>query len=150
MSRLNVRTATSSTAAVKKNAKQLLTLERERYAGGDGFLSAAQTQAKARGEAIEIPGKKKKATGAAGGLGLNVPRPKGWNLKNRGANKSGAATPSTAVSAGGTGGSGVSTPMLVDEEAEDDDEDGTAVAEPPAEESSVPKKEIITCEPLRS
>lgn len=44
----------------KRNVKQILTLERERVSGGDGFLSAAQTQAKARGEPIEPPKKKKK------------------------------------------------------------------------------------------
>ncbi|KAK4684899.1 INO80 complex subunit C, partial [Tremellales sp. Uapishka_1] len=53
---------TASTANTKKNAKQILLLERERVSGGDGFLSAAQTLAKARGEVLEI-GPKKKAVG---------------------------------------------------------------------------------------
>lgn len=56
---------------------------------------------------------------------------------------SGAATPMT----------GVSTPMLVDEEAEEEDEDGQAAATAAAEangEPSAPKKEIITCESVQT
>lgn len=62
--------------------KQLLTLERERIGGGDGFLSAAQTQAKARGETIEPPKKKKKEN--------PVGKPK---IKKPGPIRSGLSTP---------------------------------------------------------
>ncbi|KAL7421677.1 chromatin-remodeling complex subunit ies6 [Cryptotrichosporon argae] len=60
-SRLALRTGT----AAKKNAKQILTLERERVSGGDGFLSAAQVAAVARGEGID-GAKKRKPTGGDG------------------------------------------------------------------------------------
>ncbi|WOO81304.1 Chromatin-remodeling complex subunit ies6 [Vanrija pseudolonga] len=61
VSKMPARTASGASAAgFKKNVKQILTLERERVSGGDGFLSAAQTAAKARGEPIEPQKKKKK------------------------------------------------------------------------------------------
>lgn len=53
-SKLPGRTASGASATgFKKNVKQILTLERERVSGGDGFLSAAQCAARARGEVIE-------------------------------------------------------------------------------------------------
>ena len=67
ISRLGQRTATSSTTGVKKNAKQILVLERERVSGGDGFLSAAQVLQKARGEPIDIGKKRKGLPGGSGG-----------------------------------------------------------------------------------
>ena len=54
---------------MRKNAKQILALERERVTGGDGFLSAVQVGAKARGEVIEVSKKKK------GGPGVNLGGP---------------------------------------------------------------------------
>jgi INO80 complex subunit C len=135
---LGERTATASTSNVKKNVKQILTLERERVSGGDGFLSAAQTAAKARGEPIDV-GKKKKNP-----PGMN--RPKGWNLKGR---RSGVATPMTMESGSGSG-----TPAR-EEDDEEEDEEGTgaaAVALGGAEElkqdqdNGGPRKEIITCQ----
>ncbi|EIW70725.1 hypothetical protein TREMEDRAFT_29122, partial [Tremella mesenterica DSM 1558] len=67
-SHLPYRTA-STTLSVKKNVKQILTLERERYSGGDGFLSAAQTLARSRGETLEVAKKKKKeSTGKRGNI----------------------------------------------------------------------------------
>ncbi|GMK55577.1 hypothetical protein CspeluHIS016_0206330 [Cutaneotrichosporon spelunceum] len=60
VSKLPQRTASAATTGFKRTVKQILTLERERVGGGDGFLSAAQTAAKARGEPIEPVKKKKK------------------------------------------------------------------------------------------
>jgi INO80 complex subunit C len=125
---------------VKKNVKQILTLERERVSGGDGFLSAAQTAAKARGEPIDV-GKKKKNP-----PGMN--RPKGWNLKGR---RSGVATPMTMESGSGSG-----TPAR-EEDDEEEDEEGTAAAASAAvlggpeeskqdQDNGEPRKEIITCQ----
>jgi INO80 complex subunit C len=131
VSRLGERTATASTSGVKKNVKQLLILERERISGGDGFLSAAQTAAKARGEPIEV-GKKKKNP-----AGMN--RPKGWNLKGR---KSGVATPMTVES----GGSGTGTPAR-EEEDDEEEADAEEVVAPGIEAngSAELRQEIITC-----
>jgi hypothetical protein len=112
VSRLGERTATASTSNVKKNVKQILTLERERVSGGDGFLSAAQTAAKARGEPIDV-GKKKKNP-----PGMN--RPKGWNLKGR---RSGVATPMTMESGSGSG-----TPAREEDDEEEDEESAAAAA----------------------
>ncbi|WVF71549.1 hypothetical protein IAT40_006357 [Kwoniella sp. CBS 6097] len=136
VSKLPSRTATTSTSIVRKNAKQILTLERERLSGGDGFLSAVHTAAKARGEVIDVT-KKKKGTGG--------------NIKNKGniANLlkgrmkreslglgagagagTGAGTPGLGTTSTGTGGgedstmvSGATTPAL---EGEGDDEDEDA------------------------
>ncbi|EKD03479.1 hypothetical protein A1Q2_02197 [Trichosporon asahii var. asahii CBS 8904] len=104
VSALPSRTASGATAAgFKRNAKQLLTLERERIGGGDGFLSAAQTAAKARGEPIE-PVKKKKKENPIG-------KPRS-SLKGR---RSGVATPMTIDDSEM---SGTATPMEVDEDEE--------------------------------
>jgi len=62
VSKLAARTASSTTTIVRKGVKQILTLERERLSGGDGFLTASQTQQKLRGLPID-PAGKKKATG---------------------------------------------------------------------------------------
>jgi INO80 complex subunit C len=62
VSKLAARTASSSTTVVRKGVKQILALERERLSGGDGFLTASQTQQKLRGQPID-PAGKKKATG---------------------------------------------------------------------------------------
>ncbi|RSH87473.1 chromatin-remodeling complex subunit ies6 [Saitozyma podzolica] len=136
VSRLGERTATASTSNVKKNVKQILTLERERVSGGDGFLSAAQTAAKARGEPIDV-GKKKKNP-----PGMN--RPKGWNLKGR---RSGVGTPMTMESGSGSG-----TPAREEDDEEEDEESAAAAAaalggpeEPKQEQDNgEPRKEIIT------
>lgn len=118
VSALPSRTASGATAAgFKRNAKQLLTLERERIGGGDGFLSAAQTAAKARGEPIE-PVKKKKKENPIG-------KPRS-SLKGR---RSGVATPMTIDDSEM---SGSATPMEVDE-----DEEGEMLED---------RGEVITCE----
>lgn len=117
VSALPSRTASGATAAgFKRNAKQLLTLERERIGGGDGFLSAAQTAAKARGEPIE-PVKKKKKENPIG-------KPRS-SLKGR---RSGVATPMTIDDSEM---SGTATPMEVDE-----DEEGEMLED---------RGEVITC-----
>lgn len=122
VSALPARTASGATAAgFKRNAKQLLTLERERIGGGDGFLSAAQTAAKARGEPIE-PVKKKKKENPIG-------KPRS-SLKGR---RSGVATPMTIDDSEM---SGTATPMEVDE-----DEEGEMIED---------RGEVITCECRRS
>ena len=123
---------------MKKNVKQILTLERERVSGGDGFLSAAQTAAKARGEVLEVGTKKKK-------LKTEFSR-RGLNLKGRASRfgsvigtASGAATPMTEDLD-----SGQSTPMQGEGE---DEEDGTGEgAENGVDMSGLPRKEVITCE----
>ena len=127
MSKLPARTASGASATgFKKNVKQILTLERERVSGGDGFLSAAQCAARARGEVIE-PAKKKKKENPIG-------KPK--NLKGRR--------------------SGISTPLTVDDESvvsgtatPNDEETEEAIAvegEGNANAAPVVNREIITCE----
>lgn len=117
---------------MRKNVKQILVLERERVGGGDGFLNAELTLARARGEIIE-PGGKKKKTG--------VKLPKGYNLM-RGHRKaalsalSGTSTPATEGLE-----SGQSTPMVLDEE--DEDEEGKSNG---AKANVPPGKEVFTCE----
>lgn len=137
VSALPARTASGATAAgFKRNAKQLLTLERERVGGGDGFLSAAQTAAKARGEPIEPVKKRKKenpigkprasaAAGAGAGAALKGRRP------GHGSG-SGVATPMTLDESEM---SGTATPMDVDGDGDDD-------------EDVLPddRAEVITCE----
>ena len=110
---------------MKKNAKQILVLERERVSGGDGFLSAAQTSAKARGETIEVGTKKKKA---------NPVGVKKGNLANlmRG-RKSGASTPTIVEEEGGGGVSRASTA----EPGEEGEEEGVV---------EVFRNDIITCQ----
>lgn len=125
------RTASGASAAgFKKNVKQILTLERERVSGGDGFLSAAQTAAKARGEPIE-PQKKKKKENPVGRTKV----------------LSGAAAQRARANANR---SGFNTPLTIDDEsvmsgtvtpAEDEDDkmeiDGLG--------DEVIHREIITC-----
>ncbi|WVQ99324.1 hypothetical protein IAU59_006456 [Kwoniella sp. CBS 9459] len=124
VSKLPSRTATTSTSIVRKNAKQILTLERERLSGGDGFLSAAHTAAKARGEVIDVTKKKK-------GTGGNV-KSKGniANLLKGRMKRESLGTPGAGASSVGTGGgensamvSGATTPALEGEGDVDEDED---------------------------
>jgi INO80 complex subunit C len=137
---------------VKKNVKQILTLERERVSGGDGFLTASQTAARARGEVVESAGSKKKKTGpGAGGGGVNnLPNKRGFNLKNR---KSGGTN--TPLTQDGVLESGQTTPNTgnnVDDdgEGEDEEEEGVDQAVKGDLELHVPHKEVITCESGRS
>ena len=113
--------------------KQILTLERERVSGGDGFLTAAQTAAKARGEIVEVGSKKKKANpvGAAARKG-NV-----GNLKGR---RSGVGTPLL-----GEEGSGMTTLADDGEEEEGGGADGADDVGVRAGDGG-PRKEIITCQ----
>lgn len=148
MSKLPYRTASTSTTGVKKNVKQILTLERERVSGGDGFLTASQTAARARGEVVEPAGSKKKKTGpGAGGGGVNnLPNKRGFNLKNR---KSGGSN--TPLTQDGVLESGQTTPNTGnngddDGEGEDEEEEGADQAVKGDLELNVPHKEVITCE----
>ncbi|KAK8864316.1 hypothetical protein IAR55_001563 [Kwoniella newhampshirensis] len=121
VSRLASRTATTSTSSVRKNAKQILVLERERLSGGDGFLSALQTAAKARGEVIDIAKKKKGvvSNGAVGGKKGNLAnllkgRMKRSSLGPGMNNGTGTSTPVTGTGGGGEESaipSGATTPM---------------------------------------
>jgi INO80 complex subunit C len=118
---------------VRKSAKQILVLERERVGGGDGFLSADLTAARARGEVIE-PGGKKRKTLVDGVPGQNR---RGFNLKGRGsrvASASGVSTPMTG------GESGRTSPGGDEEEEEEIEETTTQLVNPP------PGKEVFTCE----
>ena len=129
VSKLPYRTASTTTTTVRKTSKQISVLERERVGGGDGFLPANLTLARARGEVIEPGGKKKKVLGVGG-----VPNKRGYNLKNRKSlNASGVSTPATEGME-----SGQSTPM-VDEEEEDEPDVEMADALPPG-------REVFTCE----
>jgi INO80 complex subunit C len=122
VSKLPGRTASGASATgFKKNVKQILTLERERVSGGDGFLSAAQCAARARGEVIEPPKKKKKEN--------PIGKPKGYNLKGR---RSGLSTPMTLDDESVV--SGTATPNF-----DDNEEEGEGAAAP------VVHREIITC-----
>ncbi|WWD17385.1 hypothetical protein CI109_101826 [Kwoniella shandongensis] len=158
VSRLASRTATTSTSLVRKNAKQILVLERERLSGGDGFLSAAQTAAKARGEVIDIA-KKKKGSGA-GASGSSIGGKKG-NLANllKGRMKRSATGTGTATPTGGGDDSvmpsGATTPADGDGDAMDiDGEGGEGTTPAPGAETIQggeaekeiwkPTKEIIT------
>ena len=98
--------------------------------GGDGFLPANLTLARARGEVIEPGGKKKKVLGVGG-----VPNKRGYNLKNRKSlnGASGVSTPATEGME-----SGQSTPMVEDEEEDE--------AEAELTEVLPPGKEVFTCE----
>ncbi|ORX36752.1 hypothetical protein BD324DRAFT_627032 [Kockovaella imperatae] len=126
ISKLPARTASAATTGVKKNVKQILVLERERVSGGDGFLSAAQTAAKARGEVVELGTKKKKPKTELSKRGLN--------LKGRGSRISSVV------------GSGAGTPMTEDLESGQT----TPVMDETMEEKvemaldNGPRKEIIT------
>jgi len=129
VSKLPYRTASTTTTTVRKTSKQISVLERERVGGGDGFLPANLTLARARGEVIEPGGKKKKVLGVGG-----VPNKRGYNLKNRKSlNASGVSTPATEGME-----SGQSTPM-VDEEEEDEADVEMVDALPPG-------REVFTCE----
>ena len=114
-----------------------MTLERERVSGGDGFLTAAQTAARARGEVVETGGKKKKGP-------KDGPSKRGFNLKGRaakgvgGGSVSGVATPMTEDME-----SGQTTPMVDDDEGEDEDGDGQV-----GQVNGMSSKEIITCESM--
>lgn len=165
VSRLSARTASSS-AAVKKNAKQILTLERERVSGGDGFLSAGQVGQRARGEPIDI-GKKKKASGVgeSGASGKGGGGGRRGNIANlmrgrmKGVAVSGAASASAAgSSSNGNGVSGVNTPMETElgsgqttpvKDESGDEEDGAKAEKsviPVAEAADgTPRKEVFTC-----
>lgn len=134
VSKLPYRTASTTTTSVKKSTKQILVLERERIGGGDGFLPANLTRARARGEIIEPGGKKKKPIGAIPGQNR-----RGHNLKGRkgngaGGGLSGVSTPNTGL------GSERTTPG--EEDDEDEREEGGE-----EEEVVLPLgKEVFTCE----
>ncbi|WRT66275.1 uncharacterized protein IL334_003228 [Kwoniella shivajii] len=146
VSKLPSRTATTSTSIVRKNAKQILTLERERLSGGDGFLSAVHTAAKARGEVIDIT-KKKKSTG--GGI-ANLGKPRG-NIANlmKGRMKR-DSTGLSSITGNGNGEdsvnpSGTTTPAIEDEDDDGMDVDNTTTIPIKVDpESNEPRKEIIT------
>jgi INO80 complex subunit C len=121
---------------VRKNAKQILTLERERVSGGDGFLSALQVEQKARGEPYD--GKKK----AGGGTGAK----RGANLANlhKGRNKgraSGVSTPAETEAAA----SGATTP--VKEDSAEEEEHKPKAGEVRQVVVGPPRKEVFTCKP---
>lgn len=129
--------------------KQILILERERLSGGDGFLSAAQTRQKLRGEPID-PAGKKKATGT------------GHTTKKRGnINNLRKGRLSNLAGGGGGGGSGTATPNSVMDGEESvvdsrrttpaDDEEEDPAAGPSGLvgdgfDDITPKGEVITCE----
>ena len=130
MSKLPERTASAATSGVKKNVKQILTLERERVAGGDGFLSAAQTAAKARGEVLEVGRPKKKPKLEFGKRGMNL-KGRGSRLGSVAGTASGMATPMTEELE-----SGQTTPVA----------DGDDVKELEGKLDGIVRKEVITCE----
>jgi hypothetical protein len=147
VSKLASRTASSTTTVVRKGVKQILTLERERLSGGDGFLTASQTQQKLRGQPID-PAGKRKATGTG-----YVRKPKG----NVGNFKKGRLS---NLVAGGSA-SGTTTPADGDESVadsrrttpvDDEDEEMAAAVVPPGGllgdgfDDITPKGEVITCE----
>lgn len=139
VSHLPSRTATSSSTSVRKNAKQILALERERYLGGDGFLSAQHVAMRKRGEKIEL-GKKKKGVAKKGNI---------QNLLKGKMKRDAEETPGTQeqtpaesrMTSEGT------TPTLEEDEDMDmDQKERPAVQAPPGDsEDGRPKKEIVTC-----
>ncbi|WWC61781.1 uncharacterized protein I303_104366 [Kwoniella dejecticola CBS 10117] len=151
VSKLPSRTATTSTSIVRKNAKQILILERERLSGGDGFLSAVHTAAKARGEVIDITKKKK----ASGGVGSSKPKGNIANLL-RGRNLKNPRSDSLGMSVAGDDSasalpSGATTPAINENEDGDEDEEmeSTDIITPDGKpgitvEDLMPKKEVIT------
>lgn len=149
VSKLAQRTASATTTQVRKNVKQILILERERLSGGDGFLSAAQTRQKLRGEPIE-PAGKRKATGTG-----HVSKKKG-NIGNL---RKGRIS--------NLAGSGNVTPSLDGEESvvdsrrttpvDDEEEDGVGAGVGTGAPNGLrgdgfdditPKGEVITCESI--
>ncbi|KIR25750.1 INO80 complex subunit C [Cryptococcus deuterogattii 99/473] len=141
VSHLPSRTATSSSTSVRKNAKQILALERERYLGGDGFLSAQHVAMRKRGEKIEL-GKKKKGVAKKGNI---------QNLLKGKMKRDAEETPGTQeqtpaesrMTSEGT------TPTLEEDEDMDmDQKERPAVQAPPGDsEDGRPKKEIVTSPP---
>ncbi|WVQ72438.1 hypothetical protein IAR50_001990 [Cryptococcus sp. DSM 104548] len=138
-SKLSARTATTSSTGVRKNAKQILGLERERLSGGDGFMSAQHVEMRKKGVKIELGNKKK--------IGV-----KKGNLQNlmKGKRKREGLTPAESEAA-----SESATPGLEDDEGEAMDVDRSspmkesdtskAGPEKPSEEKDdTPRKEIIT------
>lgn len=138
VSHLPSRTATSSSTSVRKNVKQILALERERYLGGDGFLSAQHVAMRKRGEKIEL-GKKKKGVAKKGNI---------QNLLKGKMKRDAEETPGTQeqtpaesrMTSEGT------TPTLEEDEDMDmDQKERPAVQAPPGDsEDGRPKKEIVT------
>lgn len=138
VSRLPSRTATSSSTSVRKNAKQILALERERYLGGDGFLSAQHVAMRKRGEKIEL-GKKKKGVAKKGNI---------QNLLKGKMKRDAEETPGTQeqtpaesrMTSEGT------TPTLEEDEDMDmDQKERPAVQAPPSDSGDGrSKKEIVT------
>jgi len=144
VSKLAARTASSTTTVVRKGVKQILTLERERLSGGDGFLTASQTQQKLRGQPID-PAGKRKATGTG-----YVRKPKGnvgnfkkGRLSNLAASASGTTTPADGEES--VVDSRRTTPV------DDEDEEMASAVVPPGGllgdgfDDITPKGEVITC-----
>ncbi|WWC89414.1 uncharacterized protein L201_004338 [Kwoniella dendrophila CBS 6074] len=141
VSKLPSRTATTSTSVVRKNAKQILTLERERLSGGDGFLSAIHTAAKARGEIIDITKKKKSSSnGGAPVKKGNIANLIKYRLKRESLNNNNIAETE----------SGSTTPANQDEDNQENEVDQMEIDTPNNEETVQeendikPRKEIIT------
>nr|XP_019046215.1 INO80 complex subunit C [Kwoniella bestiolae CBS 10118]OCF25145.1 INO80 complex subunit C [Kwoniella bestiolae CBS 10118] len=149
-SKLPSRTATTSTSIVRKNAKQILILERERLSGGDGFLSAVHTAAKARGEVIDIT-KKKKSTSSGAKKGNIANLLKGRLKRELAQNQNGEGTGlGLGLGVDSTVGSGTSTPANGEEGDEDEDMEVDTPQNEPVKiedgqgDNNGPRKEIIT------
>ncbi|KAK6910191.1 hypothetical protein I203_104223 [Kwoniella mangroviensis CBS 8507] len=144
-SKLPSRTATTSTSIVRKNAKQILILERERLSGGDGFLSAVHTAAKARGEVIDIT-KKKKSTGAVGGKKGNIANLLKGRLKRELSTQQSESGSALGLGIDSQMDSGTSTPLIDDEEEEMevDTPNNEVVKVEGVIDNNIPRKEIIT------
>ncbi|ODO09784.1 hypothetical protein I350_02001 [Cryptococcus amylolentus CBS 6273] len=136
-SKLSSRTATTSSTGVRKNAKQILGLERERLSGGDGFMSAQHVEMRKKGVKIELGNKKK----------VGVKKGSLQNLM-KGKRKREALTPAESEAATES-----ATPGLEDDEGEAMDVDrsspvkGSESSKTEAlanESDGTPKKEIIT------
>lgn len=146
-SKLAQRTASSTTTIVRKNVKQILTLERERLSGGDGFLTASQTQQKLRGLPID-PAGKKKATGTgvqkkARGNIANLKKGRLSNLTGGGGGGSGTATPTTVAHDGDESMVDSRRTTPVDDE-DDSPGQGNGLLGDGFDDIS-PKGEILTC-----
>ncbi|WVQ80644.1 hypothetical protein IAT38_002749 [Cryptococcus sp. DSM 104549] len=149
VSRLPQRTATSSSSSfIRKNAKQILLLERERLSGGDGFLSAAHVAAKARGEVIDV-GKKKKGVKTKGSLGNLMKGKMKKDLEALGG-VGGAGGGAEATPGGSELPSAENTPGPEDdddgdgEDGDTDAGDGMQVDGEEGKDDNGPRKEIIT------
>lgn len=108
-------------------------MERERISGGDGFLTASQTASRARGEVLELGGKKKKNP-------IGVPNKRGFNLKNRAVSRSKVGSGSGLEGDDGVLESGQTTPGGGEEEEDDEVDIGEQVVIP-----IEGRKEVFTC-----